>query len=433
MTNRRNTPHADTNGEARADLEKRANATGAAAPPQESAAPKRRGRPRKTEPQKTESTEPPAPKKRGRPRKNPEAPAATAAKARKPTARAEPEEDAEIVEAEEGELTPEVFGLGGEEVEAEVVDDELPARTPLAPLPLEVEEEEPSSFAISRTDPLRRYMQEVSRYPVLSREQEHELAVKYAQSGDLDAAARLVASNLRLVVKIAYEYRRAAFNVLDLIQEGNVGLMHAVKKYDPFKGVKLSSYAAWWIRAYILRFVMDNWRMVKLGTTQAQRKLFFNLRKEQAKLAAEGFEPGPKLLAERLNVTEREVEEMDRRLGGDETSIDLPVGEDGGATWGDRLSLPAPAADEELGNAELKEMLRAELTEFAKTLDGKERFIFEKRMIADEPLTLQEIGEQFGVSRERARQIEAKLVGRLRERMRERMPDFAALTPGDED
>jgi RNA polymerase sigma-32 factor len=307
-----------------------------------------------------------------------------------------------------------------------------------APLPVEAlaaEEAEDRGTALSRSDPLARYMSEVSKYPLLTREQEHDLAVQYTKTGDVDAAYRLVASNLRLVVKIAYEYRRAAFNVLDLIQEGNVGLMHAVKKYDPSKGVKLSSYSAWWIRAYILRFIMDNWRMVKLGTTQAQRKLFFNLRKEQQKLAAEGYEAGPKLLADRLQVTEREVEEMDRRLSGDEMSIDTPISEEGGGgTYGDRIPERAAGADEALGQAELRELLRRELVSFgAEITDPREKMIFENRMLADEPQTLQEIGERFGVSRERARQIEAGLVARLRERLKARMPDFAELTFHRED
>ena len=344
----------------------------------------------------------------------------------------------EVVEEDREEelLDPEV-------VDAEVVEEEPSGVAPKARalLPLEEEELAPEveaeagvtavpekTSALSRTDPLARYMHEVSRHPVLSREAEHELAVRYRDTGELDAAYRLVASNLRLVVKIAYEYRRAAFNLLDLIQEGNVGLMHAVKKYDPYKGVKLSSYAAWWIRAYILRFVMDNWRMVKLGTTQAQRKLFFNLRKEQQKLAAEGYEVGPKLLAERLHVSEQEVEEMDRRLSGDELSIDAPVGEDGTATYGDRLSGSGVGAEESLGDAELKAILRRHLEKFARDLEGKERFIFENRLMNDEPLTLQEIGDRFGISRERARQIEARLVKRLREELRAELPDFADLT-----
>lgn len=373
------------------------------------------------------------PKEEAKARKRP-APRKVAPLAEEP---AEPElVEPELVEPEEGEVTPEVFGLDAEVEEAEILE-ETPRPGRLAPLPLddehEVDEEEQEPIrALSRTDPLARYMQEVARHPILSREEEHELAVRYHQTGDLDAAYRLVASNLRLVVKIAYEYRRAAFNVLDLIQEGNVGLMNAVKKYDPFKGVKLSTYAAWWIRAYILRFIMDNWRMVKLGTTQAQRKLFFNLRKEQAKLAAEGFDPGPRLLAERLNVSEQEVVEMDQRLGGDELSIDTPVSEDANITWGERLALPAPPADERLGQEELKQLLREELRRFAETLDGRERYIFEHRMIADDPMTLQEIGDHFGFSRERARQIEAKLVQQLRERLRERMPDFDTLLPDSE-
>ena len=298
-----------------------------------------------------------------------------------------------------------------------------------ADLPIEEEtalvlaEEEPTT-ALSRTDPLARYMAEVSRHPVLSREEEHELAVRYATTGDLEAAYRLVTANLRLVVKIAYEYRRAAFNILDLIQEGSVGLMHAVRKYDPFKGVKLSTYASWWIRAYILRFIMDNWRMVKLGTTEAQRKLFFNLRKEQAKLAAEGFVVGPKLLAERLGVSEEDVVEMDRRLAGDEVWIDAPVTEDGDRSIGEILPAPSRRPDDVLGEEQIKAALREEMEAFAETLDERERFIFEKRLTADEPLTLQEIGDAFGISRERARQIEAKLVKGLRERLRERLPDL---------
>ncbi len=173
---------------------------------------------------------------------------------------------------------------------------------------------------------------------------------------DPDLAYRLVTANLRLVVKIAHEYRRAAFNLLDLIQEGNVGLMHAVQKYDPFRGVKLSSYAAWWIRAYILRYLMDNWRMVKLGTTQAQRKLFFNLRKEQERLLSQGFEAAPKLLAERLDVTEQDVREMDQRLSNDEFSIDAPVlgaQDEARQTHGDRLVQSGAPVDEQLADKEL--------------------------------------------------------------------------------
>jgi RNA polymerase sigma-32 factor len=278
---------------------------------------------------------------------------------------------------------------------------------------------------LSRSDPMQMYMAEVTRHPLLSREEEHALAVKYQQTGDVRAAYRLVAANLRLVVKLAHEYHRNPLALLDLIQEGNVGLMQAVRKFDPYRGVKLSSYAAWWIRAYILRYIMDNWKMVKLGTTEAQRKLFFKLRQEQDRLLAQGFEASPKLLAERLNVTEQDVVEMDQRLGHDELSLDAPLREDSTATRADRI-LPsnATAVDDSIANEQLKQIFREKLAEFSKTLKDKERYIFEKRLIADEPMTLQDIGTHYGVSRERARQIEAQLISRIREYLREKIPDF---------
>jgi RNA polymerase sigma-32 factor len=289
---------------------------------------------------------------------------------------------------------------------------------------------------IVRHDPLRAYMAEVAQHPVLSREEEHELAVRYYRSGDVDAAYKLVASNLRLVVKIAHEYRRSAFHLLDLVQEGNMGLMQAVKKYDPFKGVKLSSYAAWWIRAYIIRFIMDNWRMVKLGTTQAQRKLFFNLAKEREKLLARGIEPTPKLLARNLQVEEKDVEEMSARMGSEDVSLDQPVrGEENESrqTRLERFSDKERPPDEALADEQLKRLLRSKLDAFAATLvDEKERLIFHHRLLppdGEEPLTLQQIGDRFHLTRERARQIEAKLVRRLRERMKEEIPDFELMEP----
>jgi RNA polymerase sigma-32 factor len=274
-------------------------------------------------------------------------------------------------------------------------------------------------------DPLQLYMAEVKRHSLLSREDEQKLARLYRSTGDLEAAYRLVAANLRLVVKIAHEYHRNPLSLLDLIQEGNIGLMQAVKKYDPNRGVKLSSYAAWWIRAYILRYIMDNWRMVKLGTTEAQRKLFFKLRQEQERLISQGFEASPKLLAERLKVTEQDVVEMDQRLGSEEVALDAPIGEAGRESRADRV-LPADAipADVRLGNEELRRIFGEKLAEFAKDLKGKERFIYEKRLIAEEPLTLQQIGDQYGVSRERARQIEAGLIARIRQYLHEQIPDF---------
>jgi len=283
--------------------------------------------------------------------------------------------------------------------------------------------------ALAPQDLLQRYMAEVTRHALLTREEETALARRYVDTGDQDAAFRLVTANLRLVVKIAWEYRRAAFNLLDLVQEGNVGLMQAVRKYDPQRGVKLSTYAAWWIRAYIIRSLMDNWRLVKLGTTQAQRKLFFNLRKEKEKLAARGFEPEPRLLAERLQVSEQDVVDMDRRLANDELSLDAPLqGDSAGGSYMDRLAQGGESADERLAEHQLSALFHEKLAVFAKGLVDKELFIFEKRLVAEEPLTLQEVGDRYGISRERARQIEARLLGRLKAWMKEHMPDYAQLT-----
>jgi RNA polymerase sigma-32 factor len=287
---------------------------------------------------------------------------------------------------------------------------------------------------LSHADALQRYLAEIARHPLLTREQEHDLAVRFKETQDPALAYRLVTANLRLVVKIAMEYRRAAFSVLDLIQEGNVGLMQAVQKYDPYRGVKLSSYSAWWIRAYILRYLMDNWRMVKLGTTQAQRKLFFNLRKEQEKLLSQGFEAAPKLLAEKLDVSEQDVREMDQRLGNDEFSLDTPVAgsDDSRQTYVDRLAENRSGAEEQLGDEELRRVFREQLAAFGWTLtDPRDRFLFEKRISVpdgQEPLTLQEVGEKYGFTRERARQLEARLTGQLRQFLRARMPDFAQLS-----
>jgi RNA polymerase sigma-32 factor len=325
---------------------------------------------------------------------------------------------------EEEPLEPEV--LQPEAPEPDESADAGPAETRLA-VPVERD--------LAHADALQRYMAEVSRHPLLTREEEHELAVRFQQTHDPELAYRLVTANLRLVVKIAHEYRRAAFNLLDLIQEGNVGLMHAVQKYDPFRGVKLSSYAAWWIRAYILRYLMDNWRMVKLGTTQAQRKLFFNLRKEQEKLLSQGFEAAPKLLAERLDVSEQDVREMDQRLGNDEFSIDAPLpgaGDESRQTHGDRLVQAGAPVDEQLADEELRRIFKEKLAAFGKTLTGeKDRFLFENRIAPPddrEPMTLQQIGDAWGVTRERARQLEARLTDRLRDYLRRELPDFAQLS-----
>jgi RNA polymerase sigma-32 factor len=283
---------------------------------------------------------------------------------------------------------------------------------------------------LARLDPLQAYMREVQRHPLLSSDEEHKLAVEYVKGGqNRDVAARLVTANLRLVVKIAYEYRRAYRNMMDLVQEGNIGLMQAVKRYDPYRGVKLSSYAAWWIRAYMLRFILNNWRLVKVGTTQAQRKLFFNLNKEKARLTAMGIEPSHAEIAKRLNVAESEVTEMDRRLARADASLDATVNEaDGRSTTRLELMPSTNATPDQIAEgAEFSELLQGQLEEFRKTLIGKDVAIFDKRVVADEPLTLQELGDQFGVSRERVRQLESRLMGKLREHLRENFGDAVGV------
>jgi RNA polymerase sigma-32 factor len=279
--------------------------------------------------------------------------------------------------------------------------------------------------ALSRTDPLQAYLREVQRHPLLTPEEEKSLTVHYSKTQDVQTAARLVTANLRLVVKLAYEYRRAYKNIMDLIQEGNIGLMQAVKRYDPYRGVKLSSYAAWWIRAYILRFILNNWRLVKLGTTQAQRKLFFNLSKEKAKLAQMGIEPTSQEIARRLSVDEKDVVDMDVRLGSSEASLDAPAGDAEGRPIARVELLPSSNIGPEsaLEAMEVGELVHDRLTRFRDTLKGKDVVIFDKRMTADEPLTLQELGDEFGISRERVRQLEARLTSKLREYLKDELGD----------
>lgn len=292
------------------------------------------------------------------------------------------------------------------------------------------EPKEDKSSAITHFDPLQAYLREVQRHPLLSPEEEHALAVRYSQTGDVDAAARLVSANLRLVVKIAYEYRRAYRNIMDLIQEGNIGLMQAVKRFDPYRGVKLSSYAAWWIRAYILRFVLNNWRLVKLGTTQAQRKLFFNLNKEKARLASMGIEPTSAEIAKRLQVEESEVVEMDRRLAAREASLDAPIGDTDGRPVSRVEMLPSSTTgpDMQLADGQFHSLVRERMQEFRKTLHNpKDIAIFDERWLTDEPLTLQELGLRFGVTRERVRQIEARLMSKLRVYLEQELGDAVSV------
>jgi len=273
-------------------------------------------------------------------------------------------------------------------------------------------------------DPLQRYLTEIRRFPLLGRDEEHQLAVQYKEYGDVKAAYKLVTSNLRLVVMIAREYQKAFKNLLDLIQEGNMGLMEAVKNFDPYRGVRFPSYAVWWIRAYMIRYIMNDWRMVKIGTTQAQRKLFFNLQKEKEKIEAEGLMPGPKLLAQRLHVKEDEVVEMEQRLGSRDLSVDVPIGDDDEATLLNFLQDNKQSPEEQFADAQYRELLRLKMEQFAKNLKDKELVIYRERLLTEDPVTLREIGEKYGISRERVRQIEERVKKKLKTYLNKELKDI---------
>ncbi len=304
-------------------------------------------------------------------------------------------------------LTPEVIP----------VEPELEAAEPGTVQDLPVPRTLPSSVA----DPLRRYLEETRRHPLLSPEEETRLALRMRDEGDLNAARALVQANLRLVVKIAMEYQSVYTNLLDLIQEGNIGLMKAVSKFDPTRNARLGYYASWWIRSYILKYLLDNFRLVKIGTTQAQKKLFYHLMREKQRLEAQGLFAGPRLLAEKLDVREKDVIEMEQRLSGSgaELSIDQPLstGEEGspGRSLKDLLVEPGQSQDEQLALEEWLKILDESIPKFRKLLNPKEIRILNDRLLAEEPKTLQEIADRYGLTRERARQIEAKLVQKLRE------------------
>jgi RNA polymerase sigma-32 factor len=283
--------------------------------------------------------------------------------------------------------------------------------------------------AVVAVDPLSRYLAEIRRFPLLTREEEAVIARRYIKENDPADAYRLVTANLRLVVKIAFEFARATRNALDLIQEGNVGLMEAVKNFDPEHGVRFPSYAVWWVRAYIYRYLINNSRLVKIGTTQAQRKLFFNLRKETERLEREGFKPQPLLLAHRMGVKESEVREMQERMGQSEVSLDQPAG----ASEETRLLDVIPDAghnpETETADREWRDFAREKVAEFAAKLEGKELEIFNARLRAEDPETLQDIGVRFGISRERVRQIETRLKRRLKEFIEATAPDVDDAGP----
>ena len=259
------------------------------------------------------------------------------------------------------------------------------------------------------------YIGEINRHPLLTAEEEFKLAVELKKNNDIEAAEKLIVSNLRFVVKIAHEYRNYGIKLTDLIQEGNIGLMHAVKKFDPYKGYRLISYAVWWIRAYMQNYIIKSWSLVKIGTTQAQRKLFFKL--SQAKKRLENLsEKNPEFseIAESLGVKEVELEEMDLRLSHRDLSLDAFISEDGESTHMDSLAYEGEDQEISLIKKEEMALVKRNIAGALAKLNEKEKYIIKHRVMADHPETLQEIGNRYDITRERARQIEKQALNKMR-------------------
>jgi RNA polymerase sigma-32 factor len=313
--------------------------------------------------------------------------------------------------------------------DASIEPDQAELAEELSPAAAQVAEESQKT-AITTVAPvtaLQQYLAEIRRYPFLSKEEEIRLFQEYQAQGSREAAVKLILANLRVSVSISSEYLHTGADQMDLIQEGNVGLMQAIKKFDPTKNVRFYAYAAWWARAYILRYLLNTYRLVKVGTTQDQRKLFYNLKKEKAKLEREGFVPDAKLLADRLNVRERDVIEMDQRLGSWELSLDQPLNQETEGTLLDILPSKEPAADDQLADRELKTLFRQKLAEFTKGLPERDEDILRNRILSETPLTLDDLGQKYGITKERTRQLEARLIKRLRDYLKQEIKDFDLL------
>ncbi len=264
-------------------------------------------------------------------------------------------------------------------------------------------------------DPLQKYIAEVRKFPPLTPEEEYDLAVKYKETGDKQAAFRLITANLILVVSISLRFKRVFQNVLDLIQEGNIGLLKAMHKFDPDFGVRFPTYAIWWIRAYILKFMLDNIRLVRVGTTNVRRKLIHNLREEKRKLEDRGFTAGPKLLAERFGATEQDVIDVQQSLESRDVSIDAPMTEDSQTPRSDFMAAEEESIEEEVAKKELQEIIENKIKVFEKDLNEKELMILRERILNEEPVTLQEIGDKFKITREAVRQSEERLKKKIEE------------------
>jgi RNA polymerase sigma-32 factor len=318
-------------------------------------------------------------------------------------------------------LEPEVLGPSDEELS------NAPPVMELSPAPDPDHSTPTDTTAVVPVTALQQYLAEIRRYPYLSKEEELRLFQEYHAHGSREAAVKLIMANLRVSVAIASEYLHTGADHMDLIQEGNVGLMQAIKKFDPAKNVRFYAYAAWWSRAYILRYLLNTFRLVKIGTTQDQRKLFYNLKKEKAKLEREGFAPDTKLLADRLNVRERDVIEMDARLGNWELSLDQPIGENQDGSLLDIIPSQQKPADEQLADEQLRTLFRAKLAEFIRTLDERDEDILRNRILSEDPLTLDDLGGKYGITKERTRQLEARIIKRLRDYIKKDIKDFDRL------
>ena len=328
--------------------------------------------------------------------------------------------DRDIETANTLEEIEEADGIIGEPADIQDIDIEIPQEI----------DESVSGTSLVRYDPLQHYIAEIRRYRFLTKEEELRLAVKYREEGDLDAISKLIMANLKLVVIITMEYKNIGMNLMDLIQEGNLGLMQAVKKFDPYRNLRLVTYATWWVRAYILRYIINNWRLVKIGTTQAQRKLFFNLMKEKARLEALGYEAGPKLIASGLGVKEKEVIEMDQRLGNKELSLDEPLREDSDTNLVSLIPSNEAPIDDKLADEEISGIIREKIVDFSKTLNERDLDILQNRILSDAPRSLSEMGQAYNISKERVRQLEGNIIKRLRGYLKKEVKDLDTLKPG---
>ncbi|MDI6854296.1 MAG: RNA polymerase factor sigma-32 [Deltaproteobacteria bacterium] len=296
------------------------------------------------------------------------------------------------------------------------------------PIGLESSEQAQAAFAASppSEDALRSYLREISQHPVLTMEEERSLTRLFRETGDQEAQHKLITANLRLVVKIASRFQnRSLKNLADLIQEGNLGLLRATALYDPYRGVKFSYYASYWIKAYIYKFILDNWRLVRIGNTETQRKLFFNLVKEKQKLRAMGLAIDHEILAQRLNVKETDIAEMEQCLESSDLSLQAPIDNGSDEVHLNFLSMDRPSVEDRLMEKEEKKILHQNLKKFRRRLNARERDILDMRLLAEKPLTLQELGEFHRVSRERIRQVEKRLLKRMRKFFESEVPEFA--------